>query len=126
MRSYLFGFLALSLFLTVSVGAWEPEGAFEPEALTWLKEECPPDFFAAKPRFSVRRVERLVRRLYAAGALEVKAARMLGEFAGLRVFLPLHPERRRDIISLVNKRRAECSLVSVGDTGQEEIVLWFC
>jgi len=107
--------------------AWEVvEEAVEPEALTWLQEACPPDFFRSQTRFTARSAERLVRRLYAAGALDVTMARVGGEIAGLRVFLPLDPERRRDLIALVNKSFVDCSLSPAEDMGQENIVLWFC
>lgn len=113
-------------FVAVAGAAWEPEEAAEPEALTWLQEECPPAFWRSQTQFTLRSAERLVRRLYDAGALRVTMARVLGEFKGLRVFLPLDPLRRRDLLALVNKRLSECSLAAAEDTGQEAVVLWFC
>jgi hypothetical protein len=107
--------------------AWKVvEEAVEPEALEWLQEACPSDFFRSQTRFTARSAERLVRRFYAAGALDVTMARAGGEIAGLRVFLPLDPERRRDLIALVNKRSADCRLPPSEDTGQESILFWFC
>ncbi len=120
--------VAVAVFLlgAASGGAWEPEEAVEPEALRWVQEECPPDFFRSRTQFTRRSAERLVRRLYDSGALDVTMARILGEIAGFRVFLPLQPLRRRDLMTLVNKRLSECSLAPAEDRGQEDIVLWFC
>ncbi|MGE5279739.1 MAG: hypothetical protein ACM3L6_03220 [Deltaproteobacteria bacterium] len=116
----------LLLVLTGTCAAWEPPHSVEPEALTWLQQECPADFFASRPCFRQRGTERFVRRLYDAGALDVRMARLLEELAGLRISLPLAPEPRRAIIALVNKRLEECAQPPVEDTGQDEIVLWFC
>ncbi len=119
-------FAATVLLAVAEAGAWEPEEAVEPEALTWIQEACPPGFFSSGTQFTPRSAERLVRRLYDAGALDVRMARVLGELAGFRVLLPLDPERRRDLLMLVNKRLSECSLARAKDTGREDIVLWFC
>ncbi len=122
--------MAVVLFLggVAAARAWEvvKEEGVEPEALTWIREMCPPDFFGVQTQLSRRGAERLVRRLYDRGALDVTMVRVLDAFAGFRVFLPLAPERRRALIELVNKRFLECGFAPVKDKGQESVVLWFC
>jgi len=117
----------VGVFLVVATaGAWEPEGSVEPEALTWLKEECPPDFLRSRTQFTPRSAERLVRRLYDCGALDVTVARLLGDFAGFRVFLPCNPEKRSALFKVLNQKLSACSMALVKDTGQEHVMLWFC
>ncbi len=122
--------MAVVLFLGGVAGAWAwnvvKEEGVEPEALRWIQEACPPDFFGTQMQLTRRRAERLVRRLYDGGALDVTMVRVLDAFAGFRVFLPLDPERRHDLIELINKRLSDCDLAPVEDRGQESVVLWFC
>jgi len=112
----------------VSAGAWEPEASVEPDALTWLKKDGSKDYFKNMRRSRFKGTERFVRKLYNEGALNVTIARVKGELVGLRISLPLAPERRSALLALVNKTRKKCSgvIVPIRDTKQDEIVFWFC
>ncbi len=68
---------------------------------------------------------RLITRLYKAGAVYVGVLEVLGEISGLRVYLPLDQDRRRQIFLIANRELARASCRLEEDTGQDTITIWF-
>jgi len=97
----------------------------EPEAKEWLRN-ADADAAFAPSRFSTKNdAERFIERLYAAGSLYVGVINIMGDIAGLRVYLPLDGEKRKEIFEIANKESDRNSYPVETDDGQEELEIWF-
>lgn len=126
MKRLLFG-VVLSVLFSPGVSAREFSGVLETlspevEARAWLKT---PDGQAAFARreMSAREAERLVARLYRAGALRVTVSFTAGDADGFAVELPLDKERRAGIFEAANRIHRRLGLALLDDEEQEVITV---
>lgn len=123
------GFVVFALLcagLQVFVAPSWPDSPYpEPEAKQWLKD-APQDTFFASHRFSTKQAaDRFLDKLYAAGAIYVGVIDIMGDVTGLRIYLPLDGEKRKEIFEIANYELTHSNYPAEDDTGKEEVVIWF-
>jgi hypothetical protein len=93
------------------------------EARAWLKTEAGQGAFA-EHEMTAREAERLVLRLYRAGALQVTVSFFGGDVNGFQIELPLDGERRADIFEVARRVHRRFGLALFEDEAQDVITVW--
>jgi hypothetical protein len=134
MKRIFFGLLPFGFWLVAlsfgTCGAQIREEPWEPEAQNWLNVSSPVDFFreihsqGGRSFLSQHEAERLILKLYDAGALFIGVIFLNAEPQGFRITLPLDTFRREAIFEVLNKTLERSQFTALRDTGQDDIQFW--